>query len=400
MGKWAFGAAAVVASCSMGIVFASPALAQSSNFQPGGVVGSSALTGFSSDPLKPFHASSEAMFSSPISSQTSINALLSSLGVIGSSEVSPMGNTFIEAPYPTVEGISAPAIMSKQQEEKAERWTIASPALKRNVEVLVRPARGASTSAPVLYLLDGVDAKPAGDWLILGDVSQFGDDVTLVMPTQARASLWMDWLNDDPVLGHNMWETFLTKELPGLIESQPEVKFNGKRAIGGISMGANASVMIANLNPGLYQGVFGISGCYSTLDDTGRQISNLTVATRGGNLDNVWGPYGSAGWKLHDVPSNPSGLANTPLFLSAGSGVLSEEEREMFYAGPDVSEIITSNILETGVRTCTQRLEDSLRKHHQLAGTKVVYTDHGAHTWINFNSQLGAAWEHIRPGLY
>ncbi|WP_047240686.1 alpha/beta hydrolase [Corynebacterium epidermidicanis] len=385
----------------IGLTVAAPsASAQSSQFQPGGVLGSSALTGLSAEPTKPLHASSEAMFSSPLVAQGGVNALLSSLAIVGSSELPVFGSTFVEPPFPTVPGITRPKVVEKRQEDRAERWIIASPAMEREVEVLVRPARSTTATAPVLYLLDGVDAKPAGEWLSPGDAAQFGDDVTLVMPTQARASLWMDWDNDDPVLGRNKWETFLTEELPGLVEAQPEVRFNGKRAIGGISMGANAAVMIANLNPGRYDAVFGISGCYSTLDDIGHQITNLMVSSRGGNLDNVWGPFGSPGWQRHDVVSDPSGLAGTRMYLSAGSGVINDAEREFFYNATRSSEIALSATLEAGVRTCTQRLEREMNRHDLASNARFAYSDRGAHTWMNFNTQVGPAWEYIRPALY
>lgn len=306
------------------------------------------------------HAFYENLFSSLISSQAALGAALSSIALVGSAENTNFGGVDIRPKYPTVEGITEPALVRKSYEDY-----VASPALKREVEVLVKPQRDASTSAPVLYLLDGVNADEVGDFLYQGDLSPIDDNVTIVMPTQARDSMWMDWEQEDPALGRNMWETFLTKELPEVVES--EVNFNGKRAIGGISMGAGAAVMIANLNPGMYQAVLGISGCYSTLSDIGHQITYLNIHSRGGELDNLWGPFGSEGWQFHDVPRDPRGLANT---------------------------------LEVGVRTCTQELGSTLRRHGITKVVEINYTDYGSHEWLNFNQHFGPGWEYIKPALY
>lgn len=372
-----------------------PAYAQSSDFEPGGVVGSSAVTALSTYPEDLEHAFYENLFSSPIASQAWTNALLSSIAMVGSSEKTDFGGVELRPAPATVEGITEPAVVSKTPEGQAERWVIASPALKRNVEVLVKPQKDASTSAPVLYLLDGVNADAVGDFLYQGDLSGIDDNVTIVMPTSGRGSLWMDWEKEDPVLGRHMWETFLTKELPGLVES--DVNFNGKRAIGGISMGASASVMIANLNPGFYQAVLGISGCYSTMSKMGHETTYLMVHSRGGTLENMWGPYGSDGWVTHDVPRNPKGLANTRMYLSAGSGVVDPDKRDawLHQVAP-----MASNVLEVGVRTCTQELDTALTIHGVTGNSKIVYTDYGSHEWANFNEHFGPGWEYIRGALY
>ncbi|QGU01540.1 Diacylglycerol acyltransferase/mycolyltransferase Ag85A precursor [Corynebacterium kalinowskii] len=379
---------------------ATPAFGQSSSssdFQPGGVVGSSAITALSSYPQDIEHAFYENLFSSPIISQAAGNAMLSSISAVGSAEKTDLGGVEIRPTPPTVEGITEAALISKTPEEKAERWVVASPALKREIEVLVKPQKDASTSAPVLYLLDGVNADAIGDFLYQGNLSPIDDNVTIVMPTGARGSLWVDWEKEDPVLGRHMWETFLTKELPGVIENDASVNFNGKRAIGGISMGASGAVMIANRNLGMYQGILGISGCYSTMSTIGRHITYLNIHSRGGELDNLWGAFGSKGWRSHDVPSDPRGLSGTRMYLSAGSGVVDPDQRDKWLNQPAP---MASNVLEAGVRTCTQELDTALTIHGVTGNSKIVYTDYGSHEWANFNQHFGPGWEYIRGALY
>lgn len=385
----------VAIALTTALAFTPSAHAQSSDFQPGGVVGSSAVTALSTYPEDWEHSFYENLFSSPIASQAWMNGLLSSISFLGSSEKTAFGGIELRPTPPTVDGITEPAIISKTPEGQAERWVIASPALKRNVEVLVKPQKDASTSAPVLYLLDGVNADAIGDFLYQGDLSGIQDNVTIVMPTSGRGSLWMDWEKEDPVLGRHMWETFLTKELPGLVES--DVNFNGKRAIGGISMGASASVMIANLNPGFYQAVMGISGCYSTMSTIGHETTYLMVRSRGGDLDNMWGRFGSEGWRRHHVPGDPSGLDGTRMYLSAGSGVVDPAKRDAWLNQPAP---MASNALEVGVRTCTQELDNAMTIHGAHDNAKFVYTDYGSHEWPNFNQHFEPGWEYIRDALY
>ena len=102
----------------------------------------------------------------------------------------------------------------------------------------------------MLYLLDGVTAPKESGWLREGNVQQLsGEQVTVVMPTEASGSNYANWQADDPLLGRMQWETFLTSELPTVLEREADLRFNGTRYIGGLSMGGGAAVRLANLHP-------------------------------------------------------------------------------------------------------------------------------------------------------
>ena len=113
-----------------------------------------------------------------------------------------------------------------------------------------------------------------------------GEQVTVVMPTEASGSNYANWQADDPLLGRMQWETFLTSELPTVLEREADLRFNGTRYIGGLSMGGGAAVRLANLHPDLYRGTFGFSGCYSPTSTDGRGFLNLINTATGGNPDN------------------------------------------------------------------------------------------------------------------
>lgn len=338
-------------------------------------------------------------------SGSSLTTLLSSMSLLGSSEFSlPAGQVYRSPnwPKPVDESITTSEIVSKVVEDgdRLERWTVASPSMARNVEVQIMRAPDPATPAPMLYLLDGVDAQRNSDWLRLGGAGEFfaAENVTLVMPVEARASMYSDWVADDPAVGRHMWETFLVDELMPLLDADPDLNFNGHRGIGGISMGAAGAVHLANTNPELFDGVFGISGCYSTLDPVGRQTAQLTLATRGADAENMWGPFGSEEWIRHDTTGNPAGLGSMSVYLSSSDGqYLFDPDRN--YGGLPVETMFISTLLEQGSYACTVALDEAMRaagmNHHV-----VEYTGAGVHDWNTFRPQLAPAWETIRDSLY
>ena len=342
-------------------------------------------------------------FRNPASSGSSLNAALSSLGLIGSSEW-PLPDMWREVddryPLPLDESITEVELVEiRAESDRIDRWIVASPSMKRNVEVQIWHAADRSVASPMLYMLDGIDAPRGSGWLGSGDAREVfaEENVTLVMPTQAIASNYSDWVNYDPALGLHKWETFIVKELAPLLENHDSLNFNGKRGIGGLSMGANGAVHLANTNPDLFHGVFGISGCYSPLSAVGRQMASFVVTSRGGELENMWGPYGSEEWIRHDTVLDPEGLRNQAVYLSTGNGNATDEEIA-FYENYEVTSLAVGALLERGVLECTIDLDEAMQDagmDHQ----EVHYKDYGSHNWIQFNQELQPAWDHIKPAL-
>ena len=342
----------------------------------------------------------------PRSSGSSVQGLVSSLSLLGSSEL-PLREPFMSSddryPLPLDETITDVQILEKRVEradERVERWFVTSPSMSRVVEVQIKKAADPLAPAPMLYLLDGIGGSTSSSgWVSHGEAERvFGDEnVTLVMPTQAAGSLYSDWLHDDPALGRHMWETFITEELAPVLEAEAELNFNGKRGIGGLSMGAIGAVHIANTHPELFDATFGISGCYSPNDGVGRQMVNLVVASRGGDPENMWGPYGTELWDHHDTTANPEGLRDMAVYLSAANGVIEEDDR-MTYDDDPFFTMSAGSVLEIGVLSCTEKLDRAMRDrgmdHHV-----VDYKGPGVHNWSNYNEQLQPAWDAIRDAL-
>ena len=306
-------------------------------------------------------------------------------------------------PAPVDESITEPAIVDKQVEDAAsrlERWTIASPAMGRTVEVQIIRAVDGQAPAPQVFLLGGADSPSVSHWVSEGWAPEvFADEqATVIMPTMAYGSYYSDWRSEDLNIGHPQWETFLAEELAVLLAAEPELNFNGKRAVGGLSMGAIGSLHLANDRPDVYDAVIGISGCYSTMDTPGMVNTHLQITLRGGDVNNMWGEFGSEDWWRHDVVNDPSGLRNQAVYLYAGNGVIGQRSRD-YYTGKPLYEAAFASIQERGSMHCTISLDESMRAHgmnHQ----KVVIDSTGTHNWNVFGSQLQPAWDHIKPALY
>ncbi len=363
----------------------------------------------SEDRIRSFIAGSSQL---PGSSKFSLQALLSSVGMPGSSAFKvPAGMLEPPAnyPHPVDESITEVKLINREispqsssaERRNIERWTISSPSMGRNILVDVRPAQNLDEAAPIVVLLDGIDAPIRSGWLYGPGEEEidetFGNEnVTLVFPLDANSSWYADWVEDDPKLGRHKWETFIMEEMLPTVESAEGINFNGKRAIGGLSMGATGAVHLANTNPDKFDATFGISGCYSTSSAIGKQIITSVPESRGGSVENMFGPAGSRKWKFHDTASNPEGLRNMEVYLSTADGGIDSV--------PPIDEMDTQALLvgyglEVGVNACTRDLDKSMRakgmNHH-----KVHYKGDGRHNWRNFEEELQPAWDHIRPALY
>lgn len=343
----------------------------------------------------------------PGSTGSAIDATLSSMDALGSSELSfegPLLSSEADYPLETDPSISEVELLDVEADDRAERlerWHVASPAMERVVEVQVLRSAEPEAPAPMLYLLDGIGGnETSSGWINHGAGPEVfaEENVTVVMPLGAAASMYSDWEEYDPALGQIKWETFITEELAPLLESREELNFNGQRGIGGLSMGATGAVHLANSNPELFDGVIGISGCYSTMDDIGRTTTQLIVGSRGGDLENMWGPYGSETWREHDVTLDPSGLRDMAVYLSAANGAVGPADREHYADGPFYN-MVAGVVLERGSWDCTRNLEDAMESRgmtHQV----VDYQEAGLHNWINYSRQLQPGWEAIKHALY
>lgn len=343
-----------------------------------------------------------------------LTAVLGSVDAAGSSEFPRPGSS--DAPGPSVATRDSSITSSVVQrveplfpgspnavDRRAEVWTVTSAAMQRAIRVEVYRAPG-GVDAPNVYFLDGVGSDVPSGWstgMGWGDGALRDRNVNVVVPTGGPSSMWSDWREDDPVLGPNKWETFLTEELPPLLEegldgSARPLAHNGSWGVLGISMGASAALHLTNRNPDMFDAAAGVSGAYSTMDDLGYQYSRLTVSARHGDVTNMWGPRGSQAWEEHDTTADPSGLAGKSVYLSAATGLVGSTELGHF--GSNEMILIDGHILEKGSYESTRDLESALASVKDV-DLRTNYLPSGIHNWPVFVPQIRPAMDHILSGL-
>ncbi|MEP9393085.1 alpha/beta hydrolase family protein [Gordonia sp. VNK1] len=284
---------------------------------------------------------------------------------------------------------------------RTDIW-VDSPSMNERVKVSVLTPEGSSGPRPTVYMLDGAGAEGGvSDWITKGHAGRFFADknVNVVLPVGGAGTFYTDWQRKDPKLGKPMWETFLTKELPPLIDST----FNGsgRNAVIGLSMGGQAAFALAIRHPDLYSGLASLSGCPPVSGAANEAYVRTTVGRDGGDATNMWGPFGSAGWQAHDPSLHLDTLRGKNIFISAGSGAIGPldlQRRIEPDEGPPEAVTASSSALEVGAYRCSLEFALDMRTHG------VAYTDGfrliGTHTWAYWEQDLPAAWNTVSRGLY
>ena len=286
-------------------------------------------------------------------------------------------------------------------EKVNDRWdkvSVYSPSMDKIVvnDVFKAPKSG----APVLYLLPGIDGgdnlDPGGNWAP-GTKSWFGmtdiqgffadKNVNVVSPLGGQFSWYTDWIADPS----KQYQTYLTRELPPLINAQ--YKTNGKNAVGGLSSTGGTAVDYAVQAPGLYKAVGSYSG-FLTPSDNSQQVG-LTLMGGGASADAMWGPGGGPLWVAHDPSKNVEKLRGTAVYVAASaSGNPGTVDRLPDNFGPN----ITGGFIERIVADSTRVFADNAA----AAGVPVTYIvrPDGSHTWGLFESEMQESWNTtIGPAL-
>ncbi|WP_068268743.1 alpha/beta hydrolase [Aldersonia kunmingensis] len=270
---------------------------------------------------------------------------------------------------------------------------IRSGAMQRDIAVQVlHPTSGAAR--PSFYLLDGLDPGVGqSTWTNATDAERFfaGKNVNVVLPIGGIAGYYTDWTWPDPVLGNYKWETFLTRELPPIINR--EFRGNGVNAIGGLSMGGHAAFALATRNPWLYRAVAGYSACP---DNFFAQFPMLaSIAFRGANPGNMWGLPGDPQWAAHDPAANVGALRGKAIYLWTGNGVPGPHEFELKPQLPEA--IFLGGPIEAYVLSCVAAFAQRLGFARIPA--RVVYRPTGTHSWPYWQDALHDSWGTIGPAI-
>jgi diacylglycerol O-acyltransferase / trehalose O-mycolyltransferase len=277
-------------------------------------------------------------------------------------------------------------------EQVTDRWhkvSVYSPSMdKVIVNDVFRAPDGAP--APTFYLLNGIDGGLDNKgWFGLTDLAGFFADknVNVVSPVGGQFSYYTDWLTDDPVLGRNKWQTYLTHELPPILDR--ELGANGRNAIGGLSMSGGAALDLAIQAPGLYRAAGSYSGCPATSE--GKQYTQimLSVLGGGGNATNMWGPQGSPQWTAHDPSKNAAKLRGVAVYAAASRGAVGAVDN----LPPNAPAPVGGQLVEGITLDCTQQFADAANAA-TLPITLVIRPE-GAHTWGLFDSEMRESFDTV-----
>lgn len=284
-------------------------------------------------------------------------------------------------------------------------YAVHSPSMNRTVGLQVIRAADTSVPRPTLYLLNGAGGgEDAASWANQTDIAKFFADknVNVVVPIGGRLSYYTDWKNDDPVLGRNKWTTFLTKELPPLVDST--LGTNGINSIVGISMAGTSALALAEAAPGLYKSVGSFSGCAETSTAEGKRYVDMVVEMRGkGDSANMWGPDGDPLWTANDPVVNAEKLRGTTLYITAGSGLPGAHDTPAsprFKPGDElalVNQMLVGGLIESATNACTKRLAKRLDELNIPA--TFDFRPVGTHSWGYWQDDLHNAWPTIATSI-
>lgn len=312
-------------------------------------------------------------------------------------------------------GVTLPALRSDDgsaiediriEDARNIRLSVYSAAMGRSFAVDVERPADTSVPRPTLYLLNGAGGgTDDASWQLRTDALDFLADknINVVQIIGGAFTFYTDWLQPDPALGGvNKWATYLSKELPPLIDAA--LGTNGVNAIAGLSM-SGISVLDAVIdNPGMYRSAAVYSGLTQTSDPLGREAVKLTVNTwGGGTVTNMWGADDNPLWVANDPTVHAEKLRGTHLFISTGNGIpgvydapggkFRLERPEDNARTVAVGAFIEANI-DLSTHTLQRRLNDL-----NIPAT-FVYRGSGTHSWGYWQDDLKASWPVLAQGLY
>lgn len=225
--------------------------------------------------------------------------------------------------------------------DRWEKISVFSPSMNKIVvnDVFKAPKSGAAT----FYLLHGIDGGDNLDpgvyfepgsksWFGMTDIQGFFADknVNIVSPLGGQFSWLTDWVAD----GSKQYQTYMTKELPPLINK--ELKTNGRNAVGGLSSTGGTAIDYAVQAPGLYRAVGSYSGFPAPSDPDAAQQVSLTL---GGPL-----------WNAHDPSKNVTKLKGAGVYAAASSGAQGDVDRlapgTANFTGGLIERIVSANTLK------------------------------------------------------
>lgn len=280
-----------------------------------------------------------------------------------------------------------------------------SPSMGRWIPLVWLPAPDTSTPRPVVYALGGADGGYTDQhWLNRSDLPELAREGNyhVVIPALGRHSAYTDWVEELPEQGgKQMWETFLTYELPEALEA--EIGGDGQRSLIGMSMSGGTALNYAAHQPGFYSSVASLSGCAANNTWWGRYGLNRTIEGGGGNADMMWGPMNSPLSRYNDAVLNAERLKDQEnLYVYSATGLMgaldffgdwapanSNQKKDRWSSGFSIEAASNLCAHQLKVRTDSLGITD-IAYDFPMAGT---------HSWDAWNTALHTFWPRLQRGF-
>lgn len=271
-----------------------------------------------------------------------------------------------------------------------------SPAMGQDIQFQIKR----SNSNASIYMLDGLRARDDWNaWTYLGHApGMFAeDDVNVVMPVGGASQFYADWIgpfNGTTTPQNPMWETFLTRELPGHLDTHFGIS-PSNNALVGLSMGGTAAINLASRHRNQFRQATSLSG-YLNTTAPGMYMALQFAMNEGSPGANIWDMWGHP---LHptrfanDPLLNAPRLGGMPVHISAAAGV--PGPRDNFLADPLGG--IAGIGLEWASRGSTATFELAARASG--ANVSVSYPTTGVHNWTLWTPELQKARPQILDAL-
>ncbi|WP_369801746.1 alpha/beta hydrolase [Nocardia sp. BMG51109] len=282
------------------------------------------------------------------------------------------------------------------------RLQIYSAAMDQKFPVEIQLPTDRSRPRPSLYLLSGAGGGlDEASWQAKGHAQEFMSDknANLILPIGGKFSYYTDWIKDDPALGRNKWKTYLTEELPPIIDRA--LGTNGLNAIAGISTSATTVLSLPIAKPGLFKSAAAYSGCVQASDPVGSRFVKTAVAWGGGNADNMWGPVGSPEWEKNDPYIQAEHLRGLNIYMSSGNGMPGRHDAlgdpyALPGVGGLVNQVTVGGLIEAATNYCTQNMKSRLES---LGIPATYHLGPGTHSWGYWQDEFERSWPVLARGM-
>lgn len=275
-----------------------------------------------------------------------------------------------------------------------------SPAMGTRIQVQLLLARDwniqPDSRFPSLFMLDGLRAlDDESGWTKEAGAQAFYADknITVVLPVGGQSSFYTDWRKPDNGKTYR-WETFLTKELPPLLDR--DWRTTNARGLVGLSMGGSAAMTLAGRNPGFARYAASFSGLLTNTTLGMPQAIAYSMRDSGGyNAEAMWGAPTDAEWAAHDPYSLAERLRGVSLYVSSGSGLAGP--RDIPSGIPGVSTDWAGMALEVLSRFSSQQFVAKLNK--LSIPVQVNYRPSGTHSWPYWDFEMRQSWPQAAAAL-